>query len=98
VTIRIYNAQGTLVRTLEEGVKDTSSQKVAWDGKSQEGETLPDGTFTFKISAKDENGQPVSVSSLMVGTVTGISFENGVTYVRLGSGKISLSDITAIIN
>ncbi len=96
VTIRIYNAQGTLVRTLEEGVKDTSKQKVVWDGKSQEGEKLPDGRFAFKISATDENGQSIAASSSMVGTVTGISFENGVTYLMLGSEKISLSDIMAI--
>lgn len=98
VTVRIYNAEGTLLRTLEEGVKDTSKQKVVWDGKSQEGEKLPDGTFPFKISATDENGQSISVSSSMVGIVTGISFENGVTYLKLGSQKITLSNITAITN
>jgi flagellar basal-body rod modification protein FlgD len=98
VTVRIYDAQGTLVRTLEEGVKDTSKQKVVWDGKNQKGEKLPDGTFPFKISATDENGQSISVSSSMVGTVTAISFENGVTYLKLGSQKITLSDITAITN
>jgi flagellar basal-body rod modification protein FlgD len=98
VTIGIYDAQGSLVRTLEEGVKDTSSQKVVWDGRSQNGETLPDGAYTFRISVRDENGQSVSVSSSIVGTVTGISFESGITYVRLGSVKISLSDITAITN
>jgi flagellar basal-body rod modification protein FlgD len=96
VTVRIYDAQGTLVRTLEEGVKDTSKQKVVWDGKNQKGEKLPDGRFAFKISATDENGQSISASSSMVGTVTGISFENGVTYLMLGSEKISLSDIMAI--
>lgn len=98
VTIRIYNAEGTLVRTLEEGVKNRSSQKVVWDGKNQNGETLPDGAYTFRISARDENGQSVSVRSSIVGTVTGISFESGITYVRLGSVKISLSDIAAITN
>jgi flagellar basal-body rod modification protein FlgD len=96
VTIRIYDAQGRLVRAIDDGQKDISKQKIVWDGKSQEGATLPDGTYLFQVSAVDGNGQAISVSSSSIDTVTGVSFENGVIYLNWGSKKITLSDILSI--
>jgi flagellar basal-body rod modification protein FlgD len=97
VTIRIYDSAGQLVRTIDDGAKDVSKQQLIWDGKNQNGVKLPDGTYTFEVSALDQTGQPVTASSWMVGTVKGISFENGVTYLNMGSGKITLSTITSIL-
>jgi len=98
VTIRVYDANNQLVRVIEEGVKDTAKQKVAWDGKDQNGVKLSDGTYTFRVSAVDGSGQSILTSTSMVGTVTGISFENWITYLMIGSGKITLSDITSILS
>jgi flagellar basal-body rod modification protein FlgD len=97
VTVKIYDASGALVRTLEEGTTDTNRQRVVWDGKNQAGAALPDGTYSFEVSALDEKGQSISSSSWMIGTVTGISFENGITYLRMGTSNITISDITSIL-
>lgn len=96
-TIKIYDSAGQLVRTIDDGAKDVSKQQLNWDGKDQNGVKLPDGTYTFQVSAVDNTGQAVTANSWMVGTVNGISFENGVTYLNLGSGKITLSSITSIL-
>ena len=96
-TIKIYDANHQLVRVIEEGAKDTSKQKLVWDGKDQNGAPLPDRTYTFEVSSTDEQGQTVKVESWMVGTITGLSFENGITYLKMGSGKITLSNIVAIL-
>jgi flagellar basal-body rod modification protein FlgD len=96
VTIQIFDAQGRLVRTIEDGLKDISKQKVVWDGKNEQGVTQPDGTYQFQVSAVDTKGQSVSASSNFVATVTGISFENGIVYLQCGPKKITLSDIISI--
>jgi flagellar basal-body rod modification protein FlgD len=96
VTIQIFDAQGQLVRTIEDGLKDISKQKVVWDGKNEQGMTQPDGTYQFQVSAVDTKGQSVSASSNFVATVTGISFENGIVYLQCGPKKITLSDIISI--
>jgi flagellar basal-body rod modification protein FlgD len=97
VTIKIYDASGQLVRTIDDGAKDGSKQQLNWDGKDQNGVKLPDGAYTFQVSAVDKTGQSVTASSWMVGTVKGVSFENGITYLTVGSGKITLSDIIGIV-
>jgi flagellar basal-body rod modification protein FlgD len=97
VTIKIYDSAGQLVRTIDDGAKDVSKQQLTWDGKDQTGMKLPDGTYKFEVSAVDKTGQSVTASTWMVGTVKGVSFENGITYLTIGSGKITLSSITSIL-
>lgn len=97
VTIKIYDGEGKLVRTLDEGLRDTSKQKILWDGKNEMGQSLPEGTYTFEVSAIDSTGQPISSTSWLVGAVSGISFEDGITYLHLGSIKITISDIRSIL-
>ena len=98
VTIDVYDSNGNLVKTLEEGMKDTTKQKFSWDGLNQSGQRVPDGTYSFKVKALDSRGDPISVSTGMMGVVTGISFENGITYVNIGSDKVTLSSIFAILS
>jgi flagellar basal-body rod modification protein FlgD len=98
VTIEIYDGKGNLMRTMEDGLKETAKQKFTWDGKNQVGEKVPDGTYAFKVKAVDVKGESIPVGSSMIGTVSGISFENGVTYINIGSERITLSDIFAILS
>jgi flagellar basal-body rod modification protein FlgD len=98
VAIQVLDAKGNVVRVIDGGAKDTGKQKFIWDGKSQQGTTLPDGAYTFQVSALDASGQNVQVQTSRTGTVTGIYFENGTTYLKLGADQITISDLTAILS
>ncbi len=98
VIIEIYDEKGQLIRTLDEGVKDTSRQKVVWDGKSGQGVTQPDGKYTLKVIALDDKGQTIPVEQSRLETVTQIEFSNGVIYLSVGPEKITLRDVKAILN
>jgi len=96
VYIQIFDANGNLVRVIDDGVKDTSKQKLTWDGKNQRGAALPAGNYTFKVSAVDERNQAIQATTSKIATVTGVSFENGIIYLNLGSDRITMSDLIAI--
>lgn len=98
VKIEIYNEGGQLIRTLDEGLKDTSKQKVLWDGKSEGGQTQPDGRYYFQVKAQDLSGTPIEVNHSRIGKVLGIYFENGQTIVDLGREKAAFGDILGILN
>ena len=66
VTIQIYDDDGNIVRTIQDGTKGTSKQTLVWDGNNQQGVKCPDGDYTFKITAADNKGQPITVTSYMV--------------------------------
>ena len=96
--IQIFDSNGNLVQQMGPGYKDTSMQGIGWNGKNQQGRTLPDGTYTFKVLAADQKGQAVTATTYRVGTVDGVSFENGAAYFQMGGNKVSFSDIVAILN
>jgi flagellar basal-body rod modification protein FlgD len=98
VTIEVYDSRGNLVKTVNDGLKEATKQKFAWDGTNQAGEKVPDGTYSFKVTAVDAKGDPIPVSTSMVALVSGVSFENGMTYIHIGSEKITLSNIFAILS
>ncbi len=98
VAIQIFDAGGKLVRTIQAGPKDTSKQKIGWDGKNQDGATLPDGNYTFQVIAADAKKQPIPATTYRTGTVNGVAFENGAAYLNVGSEKINFADLTAILS
>ncbi len=98
VLIQISDSNGNLVQQITPGYKDTSLQNIGWNGKNQQGMTLPDGTYTFKVLAADQKGQSVTATTYLLGTVDGVSFQNGAAVYQVGGNNINFSDILAILN
>ncbi|MBI4492383.1 MAG: hypothetical protein HY690_06275 [Chloroflexi bacterium] len=53
VTVKVYDSQNALVRTLVNGSQAVGAQSVAWDGKNDAGAILPTGSYTVKVNATD---------------------------------------------
>ena len=96
VTIQISDSSGNVVRQINAGYMDTSMQTIGWDGKDQQGTALPDGTYTFQVSATDQSGKAVSATTYQTGTVDGVSFQNGAAVYQVGGTNFNFGDILAI--
>jgi flagellar basal-body rod modification protein FlgD len=90
-TIKIYNSTGSLVKTLTLGSQEAGINSTTWDSSK-----LTSGTYTYEVSASDGNGNNVSVSRLTTGTVTGVTFKNGLPYVTVNGKDIAFSDVVSI--
>ena len=97
VTIKILDEKGSLVRTIESQVTDTEKHQLAWDGKNDQGTTLPDGQYRFQVEAVDAQGAAIEVKTTMVGKVDGVTLDQGKAYLQIGSNKVLLSEIMAIL-
>jgi len=98
VIIQILNSQGSVVRQIDAGARDTSRQAVGWNGQNQAGGTLPDGRYTFRVIAVDSQGQSVPVTTYRIGTVEGVSLENEAVTLQVNGDKVAFSDILSILN
>jgi len=98
VVIQIMNSQGGLVRQIDAGVRDTSRQTIGWKGQNQAGAALPDGLYTFRVIAVDSQGQAVPVTPYRIGTVEGVSLENGAVTLQVNGDKVAFNDILSILN
>jgi flagellar basal-body rod modification protein FlgD len=69
-----------------------------WDGKDDNGIQQPDGTYTIAIGAVDNTNQPVTVTTQVSGKVTGVEVDNGEPVLLIGTTKVKMSDVTAILS
>ena len=94
VTLTVVGAAGNVVRRLELGAAEAGLQAFAWDGKGDDGKTVKDGSYTYRIEAAGA-GKSVNATGYQVGTVTGIAVSgneptvivNGLTEVRMADVK-----------
>ena len=51
VTLQIYNIQGQLVKTLQNGMKSAGNHSLIWNATNEAGISVPSGTYFYKINA-----------------------------------------------
>jgi flagellar basal-body rod modification protein FlgD len=97
VKISIYDSGGGLVKEVNLGQQTSGEKSYVWDGTDNSGNRLPEGHYQVKVEALDDSGNPVNVSTMVYGTVTGITFDNNITYLIIDNTlKIQLSEIKEI--
>ncbi len=96
-TVSIYDSSGTLIRQQEVAGQTAGEQVFSWDGMDQNNRPVPAGQYKFTVSAVDSSEAAVGALPLVSGTVTGVVYENNMTYLSLDNGmKIQLGDIREI--
>ena len=96
VTVLIKDSNNNIVAVLDQGAYPEGSTTCYWDGKDENGNAVTPGNYSFMVSAKNLSGELVEVSTYTTGQVTGVSFEDGSTYLEVNGEKVSFSDIQAI--
>ena len=97
VKISVYSSSGELVKEVNLGQQTSGEKNYVWDGTDNSGNHLPEGHYQIKVEALDDSGTPVNVSTMVYGTVTGITFDNNITYLIVNNTlKIQLNEIKEI--
>jgi hypothetical protein len=53
MTLRIYDANGHLVRTLVDGMLEANAHSLVWDGRDDHGRKLSSGVYFYRLRAGD---------------------------------------------
>jgi len=96
VTIDIFDVSGRLVNTLTLGAQSAGGQQAAWAGTDSSGNPLPEGEYTFRVSAEDASGNPVNALTLSQGLVTDVLFENGRAFAKVNGAIIPVNEIIRV--
>lgn len=79
-----------------DGSPEAGSHKFTWDGKDNNGNPVPAGTYKITIAALNESGKPIGTETLVPGRVTGIETSQfGEVLLNVGNELFSLSEIKA---
>jgi len=95
VTVNIKDANGNTVYT-EQGAMQAGSGTFTWDGKDNQGNTKPAGTYTISMQAVTGEGKTINVSTETTGTVTGVDFTGSEPVLLVGNTRLNLSGVTSV--
>jgi flagellar basal-body rod modification protein FlgD len=87
VTVQVSTVAGLPVRAFELKGQAAGPQTIAWDGKNQNGSTLPAGTYAFTVKATTGKDTPVAATTLQTGQVTAVTFADGTPKIVLNNGQ-----------
>lgn len=93
----IYDAAGNLADTADLGYVASGVHDLSWDAKTPSGTVVPDGQYTYKVTALNAMGQEVAVDYRSTGKVTGVKFDGGTAQVTVdGSVAMNVADILTV--
>jgi flagellar basal-body rod modification protein FlgD len=75
---------------------NAGTQSFTWSGKGNSGVIWPDGAYTISVSATGANGQPVTVSTQVQGTVTGVDMSANPPALTVNAQSVPISSITSV--
>jgi len=77
---------------------NAGSQTYSWNGQGTNGVTWPAGQYTLAVTATNANGKPVTVSTQVQGTVSGVNMSQNPPQLTVGGQSYPISAIQSINN
>ena len=96
VNISIVNSAGEVVRTLETNTLSSGDQSISWNGKDDDGHTLPDGSYTLQMTATNASGASIRVTPYLIGKVEAVRYEATGAVLVINGQRIGFGDVVEI--
>ena len=94
-TINVLDSSGNVVYATA-GSLNSGANSFTWNGVESNGTKAPAGTYTVQVTALDATKNPVSVTTQVPGTVTGMqTASDGTVELVIGSQLVPLANVTA---
>ncbi|BCS55821.1 flagellar hook assembly protein FlgD [Geobacter sp. SVR] len=94
--VSIKDSAGNTVRTATLDASAAGDASYSWDGRDNNGNLLPAGTYHFAVNGTAANGTAVAATTYTTGIVDGVSFANGTPMLTVGGISVALSDVISV--
>ncbi len=91
----VNDANNNVVYT-QPGATAAGTYTFNWNGKTNAGLQLPDGNYTLNIQATGANNTKISPSIASIGTVSGVSVQNGQATFTINGMSVPMSSLVTI--
>jgi len=95
VSIVIKDSAGTEVRKLV-GNTGSGSQRITWDGRTNGGTRVPDGTYSFTVTANDTNGQKMTPQTGLTAKIDAFEVAGSTIILRAADRRIPITDVNVV--
>ncbi|MFT8718651.1 flagellar hook assembly protein FlgD [Acetobacter sp.] len=92
IAIAVTDSSGNVVKT-DELTSTAGTNTWTWNGTSDSGSQLTDGSYNIAVETEDGSGNTSAVPFTVTGTVTGVTNNSGTMYVKMGDSLVDMSDV-----
>lgn len=96
VTLKVKDANGAVVRTMEIKNLKSGKNEMTWNGLTDESRPAPPGDYTVSIDAIGSNGRKLMVDLKSEGIISGVNFTPKGPQLLIGKQVINLADVKSI--
>ena len=97
VEIQVLDSSGEVVRTISGNAQSAGDAAEYWDGRDDSGNRVPNGNYTFNVTATDAEGNEVVAATYITGVVTAINYANGEVTLTVNGQQLYLGDIMSVM-
>lgn len=94
--LTIRDSAGQVVRTEDLGTLSGGEQSYTWDGTTNDGESVAEGSYTYSIEAVNAEGESVQAKTFLSGTVDRITFGQDDVLLWVGDRSLPLDSVQSI--
>jgi flagellar basal-body rod modification protein FlgD len=94
-TIAVKDATGKVV-FVAPGETAAGRHTFTWNGDNGSGQVLPDGAYSFDVSAKRRDGTFADVTQTAFGRISGASVEDGQVLLFMGQIPVPMDEVLSV--
>lgn len=96
--VSIFNENGDKIKTIDLEAKNLQNGEhtITWDNTTNDGETAPNGTYSFEVELTDANGSNYSADTFVNGKIQAVRFKSEGTLLVINGMEITLNNIADI--
>ena len=91
--LSILDSTGNVVKNVTLSELDSGDHRLTWDGTDNNGNKLPDGTYTFFADVINSDGSEYSAETFTNGVIEAVRFKSEGTMLLVNGMEVPLSNI-----
>ena len=96
LNVSVYDSMGNIVSAFTPENVEVGENNIIWNGVSTDGSQLPDGIYTYKVNAKNANGDDINIFTFAEGVVDGVSSVDGKLLMNVGNQHVDYNLIYSV--
>lgn len=96
ITVSLCDSAGNYIKNFSEASKEAGHHEVVWDGKDNNGNKLPDGSYQIIAVAIDPTGSSIKVTKTAFGKVTGVAYDGEDIALGMGEVAVNMNSVLAV--
>lgn len=98
LNVRIRDANGEVVRSLNLKDLKKGENKISWNGQDERGQPMPAGDYQLFLEAVNSSGTKMNVKTDFEGTITGVNYTPEGPVLLVGNQTVKLKDVKKIVD